>query len=153
MTYLKPVLAVAAALLMIGGEFDLSIGSTIGAAGVIIAIPVAEYGWPVWAAVLLAFAVAVLIGVVNGVVVNRTRLPSFIVTLASLFILRGLTIGATRLITGRTQVSGLGDAAEADPAGRRVALVAPGAVVLVAGHPGQHLGGRGRRRARDRRRA
>ena len=112
------ILAVAAALLMIGGEFDLSIGSTIGAAGVIIAIPVAEYGWPVWAAVLLAFAVAVLIGVVNGVVVNRTRLPSFIVTLASLFILRGLTIGATRLITGRTQVSGLGDAAEADPLAR-----------------------------------
>ena len=112
------ILAVAAALLMIGGEFDLSIGSTIGAAGVIIAIPVAEYGWPVWAAILLAFAVAVLIGVVNGVVVNRTRLPSFIVTLASLFILRGLTIGATRLITGRTQVSGLGDAAEADPLAR-----------------------------------
>lgn len=112
------ILAVAAALLMIGGEFDLSIGSTIGAAGVIIAIPVAEFGWPVWAAILLAFAVAVLIGVVNGVVVNRTRLPSFIVTLASLFILRGLTIGATRLITGRTQVSGLGDAAEADPLAR-----------------------------------
>ena len=112
------ILAVAAALLMIGGEFDLSIGSTVGAAGVIIAIPVAEYGWPVWAAILLAFAAAVLIGVVNGVVVNRTRLPSFIVTLASLFILRGLTVGATRLITGRTQVSGLGDAAEADPLAR-----------------------------------
>lgn len=112
------ILAVAAALLMIGGEFDLSIGSTIGAAGVIIAIPVAEYGWPVWAAVLLAFGVAVLIGVTNGLVVNRTRLPSFIVTLASLFILRGLTIGVTRLITGRTQVSGLGDAAEADPLAR-----------------------------------
>jgi simple sugar transport system permease protein len=112
------ILAVAAALLMIGGEFDLSIGSMIGAAGVVIAIPVAEYGWSVWAAILLAFAVAVLVGYLNGTIVNRTRLPSFIVTLASLFILRGLTIGATRLITGRTQVSGLKDAAEADPLAR-----------------------------------
>jgi len=109
------ILAVAAALLMIGGEFDLSLGSTIGAAGMVIAIPVAEYGWPVWAAILLAFAFAILVGYLNGTIVNRTRLPSFIVTLASLFILRGLTIGATRLITGRTQVSGLKDAAEADP--------------------------------------
>ncbi len=109
------ILAVAAALLMIGGEFDLSIGSMIGAAGMVIAIPVAEYGWPVWAAILLAFAFALLVGLLNGVIVNRTRLPSFIVTLASLFILRGLTIGATRLITGRTQVSGLKDAAETDP--------------------------------------
>ena len=109
------ILAVAAALLMIGGEFDLSIGSMIGAAGMVIAIPVAVYAWPVWAAILLAFAFAVFIGLLNGVIVNRTRLPSFIVTLASLFILRGLTIGATRLITGRTQVSGLKDAAATDP--------------------------------------
>ncbi len=108
------ILAVAAALLMIGGEFDLSIGSTIGAAGMVIAIPVAIYNWPVWAAILLAFAFALFVGLMNGVIVNRTRLPSFIVTLASLFILRGLTIGATRLITGRTQVSGLKDAAATD---------------------------------------
>ena len=112
------ILAVAAALLMIGGEFDLSIGSMVGAAGMVIAIPVAVYEWPVWAAILLAFAFALLVGLLNGVIVNRTRLPSFIVTLASLFILRGLTIGATRLITGRTQVSGLKDAAEADPLAR-----------------------------------
>ncbi len=112
------ILAVAASLLMIGGEFDLSIGSTIGAAGMVIAIPVAEYGWPVWAALLLAFAFALVVGYLNSAIVNRTQLPSFIVTLASLFILRGLTIGATRLITGRTQVSGLKDAAAADPLAR-----------------------------------
>ncbi len=109
------ILAVAAALLMIGGEFDLSIGSTVGVAGMVIAIPVATYGWPVWAAILLAFGVALLIGLLNGTLVNRTRLPSFIVTLASLFILRGLTIGITRFLTGRTQVSGLKDAAGTDP--------------------------------------
>lgn len=101
------ILAIAAALLMIGGEFDLSIGSMIGAAGMVLAIPIAIYGWPLWAALLLAIAAALLVGFLNGFIVNRTRLPSFIVTLAFLFILRGLTLGFTRLITGRTQVSGL----------------------------------------------
>lgn len=106
------ILAVAAALLMIGGEFDLSIGSMIAAAGVVIAIPIVEYGWPAWAALLLAFGVALLVGFVNGTIVNKTRLPSFIVTLAFLYILRGLTIGFTRLVTGRTQVSGVNRALE-----------------------------------------
>jgi simple sugar transport system permease protein len=108
------IIAVAAAMLMIGGEFDLSVGSMIGAAGVVIAIPAAEWGWPISLCILLAFAVAVLIGWVNGMVVVRTGLPSFIVTLAGLFVLRGLTIGFTRLITGRTQVSGLRDMVEGD---------------------------------------
>jgi simple sugar transport system permease protein len=105
---------VAACMLMIGGEFDLSIGSMIGAAGVIIAIPAVQLGWPLWLCILLAFAVACLIGYVNGTIVIRTGLPSFIVTLAALFILRGLTIGFTRLLTGRTQVSGLGPLVEQD---------------------------------------
>jgi simple sugar transport system permease protein len=101
------IIAVAASMLMIGGEFDLSIGSMIGAAGVILAIPAAQWGWPIWACILLAFAIACVVGYVNGTIVIRTGLPSFIVTLAGLYILRGLTIGFTRLITGRTQVSGL----------------------------------------------
>ena len=100
------IIAVAAAMLMIGGEFDLSIGSMIGAAGVIIAIPAVHWGWPLWACVLLAFGFACLVGYINGTIVVRSGLPSFIVTLAGLFILRGLTIGFTRWITGRTQVSG-----------------------------------------------
>jgi simple sugar transport system permease protein len=108
------IIAVAACMLMIGGEFDLSIGSMIGAAGVIIAIPAVQFGWPLWLCILLAFAVACLVGYVNGTIVIRTGLPSFIVTLAVLFILRGATIGFTRLITGRTQVSGLGPLVEQD---------------------------------------
>ena len=55
-----------------------------------------------------------LIGYVNGTIVIRSGLPSFIVTLAGLFILRGATIGFTRWITGRTQVSGLKKLAEED---------------------------------------
>ncbi|MEM7025333.1 MAG: ABC transporter permease [Pseudomonadota bacterium] len=108
------IIAVAASMLMIGGEFDLSIGSMIGAAGVIIAIPAVQFGWPLWLCIVLAFAVACAVGYVNAQIVIRSGLPSFIVTLAGLFILRGLTIGFTRLITGRTQVSGLKALAEED---------------------------------------
>jgi simple sugar transport system permease protein len=92
---------------MIAGEFDLSVGSMIGAAGMLLAIPMAEFGWPLWAALLLAFGVALVIGFLNGYLVVKTGLPSFIVTLATLFALRGANIGFTRLITGRTQVSGV----------------------------------------------
>ena len=68
---------------MIAGEFDLSIGSMIGFAGLAIAIPSVIWGWPVWASILFAFAVAVLVGYLNGAIVVQTGLPSFIVTLGS----------------------------------------------------------------------
>ncbi|MGI9338873.1 MAG: ABC transporter permease [Gammaproteobacteria bacterium] len=101
------IIAVAAALLMIGGEFDLSVGSMIGFAGICIAIPMAEWGWPLWLSVMFAFAVACGVGVINAALVNKTGLPSFIITLAMLFILRGLTIAITRLMTNRTQIPNL----------------------------------------------
>jgi simple sugar transport system permease protein len=101
------ILAIAVALLMIAGEFDLSIGSVIGASGMIIALLSAEYGWNIWPAIAVAFLFAMIIGFLNGVIVIRTGLPSFIVTLATLFIIRGATIGITRSITGRTQVGRL----------------------------------------------
>ncbi len=82
----------AASLLMIGGEFDLSVGSMIGAAGMVIAIPAAVWGWPLWLCILVAFAFAVAVGWANGYLVIRTGLPSFIVTLGFLFILRGLAV-------------------------------------------------------------
>jgi simple sugar transport system permease protein len=105
----------AVALLMIAGEFDLSVGSMVGAAGMIVAIAIGEFGWPVWLAIVAAFAFALVIGFLNGYIVVRTRLPSFIVTLGTLFILRGVTIGVTRSITGRTQVGGLNAVTQGDP--------------------------------------
>lgn len=101
------ILALAVSLLMIGGEFDLSIGSVIGASGMIIALCSVEYGWNIWAAILVAGVASAIVGVINGVLVMRTGLPSFIITLATLFIIRGLTIALTRIATGRTQLGGL----------------------------------------------
>src|SRR5690625_2511338 len=84
------ILAIAAALLMIGGEFDLSIGSMIGAAGMVLAIPIAIYGWPLWAALLLAIAAALLVGSLTGLIVHRTTSPPLILPLTFLFILPSL---------------------------------------------------------------
>src|SRR5437868_12321179 len=77
------ILAVPVALLMIGGEFDLSVGSTVGATGMVIAILSTQYGWNIWAAIVAALLFAVLIGLLNGYLVLRTGLPSFIVTLGT----------------------------------------------------------------------
>jgi simple sugar transport system permease protein len=99
------IIGVPVALLMISGEFDLSVGSMVGAAGMIIAISTSEFTWPLWAGILLAFAVAAAVGWFNGYVVVKTGLPSFIVTLGMLFALRGATIGLSRVLTDRTQLS------------------------------------------------
>src|SRR2546430_11861545 len=102
------ILAVPVALLMIGGEFDLSVGSTVGATGMILAILSAQFGWNIWAAIAVALLFAVLIGILNGYLVMRTRLPSFIVTLGTAYILLGATTGLTTIITnGLTVVGGL----------------------------------------------
>ena len=98
------ILAAAVSLLMIGGEFDLSLGSMIGFAGIVIGICVVQFGLPIWLSVAVAFAAAIVIGTANGLLVTRTGLPSFIVTLASYFILRGASLVVTRGLTGRTQI-------------------------------------------------
>lgn len=108
------IIAVGACMLMIAGEFDLSVGSMIGFAGMSIAIMAVTLGWPVWVAILLTFALCVAVGAVNGWIVVRTGLPSFIVTLAFLFILRGFTIFFPQLIERQTIIGGIDRAAEGD---------------------------------------
>jgi simple sugar transport system permease protein len=103
------VISVGACLLMIAGEFDLSIGSMIGFAGMMVAIPPTYFGWPMWLAVLLAFVGSMALGGLNGYLVVRTKLPSFIVTLAFMFILRGLTLALSTHFANSTIVSGVKD--------------------------------------------
>jgi simple sugar transport system permease protein len=66
-----------------------------------------EAGWTLGPAIACALVLGAAIGLANGVLVVRTGVPSFLVTLGTLFVLRGLTIGFSRLLTGRTQVGGL----------------------------------------------
>lgn len=108
------IIAVGACLLMIAGEFDLSVGSMIGFAGMMIAIFGVTLGWPMWIAILLTFAICIAIGALNGLICIRTGLPSFIVTLAFLFILRGFTIFLPQTIERKTIIGGIREAAEGD---------------------------------------
>lgn len=126
------ILAVGVSLLMIGGEFDLSVGSIVGMSGMVLMLLTTELGWSVWPAVVTTLGACLVIGFLNGLAVVRTGLPSFIVTLATLFIVRGLTIAAARGFTRRTQLGGLGDVPgyasarvlfASDPSGFQVAIV------------------------------
>jgi simple sugar transport system permease protein len=109
------ILAIAAAMLMIGGEFDLSIGSMVAFAGLVFGALVVQTGLPLVAAIILTFVVAAMLGGLNGQIVIRTRLPSFIVTLAFLFILRGLSLVGLKWVTGgSTQLRGIGQQAGED---------------------------------------
>ena len=109
------ILAIGAALLMIGGEFDLSIGSMVAFAGLFFGIAVVNWGLPLIFAIPLTFAFAAAMGAVNGAIVIRSGLPSFIVTLAFLFILRGLSLVGLKWATGgSTQLRGVREAVAGD---------------------------------------
>jgi simple sugar transport system permease protein len=115
------IMAVAVALLMIGGEFDLSSGVMTGSAGLLMGILATEVGMNIWLAILLTFVFAAGVGFVNGYMVIRTGLPSFIVTLATFFILRGVNLGGTKAITDTVRVGGLRDVSGYDSAQKLLA--------------------------------
>jgi simple sugar transport system permease protein len=110
--------AVAVALLMIGGEFDLSAGVMTGSAGLMLGILATEVGMNIWLAIVLTLLAALSVGFVNGYMVMKTKLPSFIVTLATFFILQGVNLGVTKAITNQVSVSGLDTASGYDSANK-----------------------------------
>ncbi|MFI6597484.1 ABC transporter permease [Nonomuraea sp. NPDC050536] len=110
------IMAVAIALLMIGGEFDLSAGVMTGTTGLILVTLATRYGFNVWLAMLAGLVVALAVGYANGLMVTRTRLPSFIVTLGTFLMLQGINLGVTKVLTGTVQVSGLARASGFDSA-------------------------------------
>lgn len=109
------IMAIAAALLMIGGEFDLSIGSMVAFTGLFFGVCVVNWNMPLIAAIPLTMVFAAAAGAINGLLVIRTGLPSFIVTLAFLFIFSGLSLVGLKWATGgSTQLRGVKEAVEGD---------------------------------------
>ena len=80
-------MAVPVALLMIGGEFDLSAGVAVTTSGLAAALLSWYFGLNVWVGVLLALVFSLAIGAFNGWLLNKTGLPSFLVTLGTFFVL------------------------------------------------------------------
>jgi simple sugar transport system permease protein len=110
------IVVVAVSLLMIGGEFDLSAGVMIGTSGLFAGLLITEYNIGVWPAIVLTFIFAAGIGFTNGWLVMTTGLPSFIVTLAMFFSLRGINLGVTKAITDTVRVAGVDEGAGFDSA-------------------------------------
>lgn len=94
------VVAVGMTLALVVGGIDLSVGSVLALSGGVLGVSLSSWGWPLWLAVAAALAVGVLAGAVNGAVIVRWSVPSFIVTLGMLEIARG----AAYLVTGSQSV-------------------------------------------------
>ncbi|SPT56914.1 ABC transporter permease [Actinomadura madurae] len=94
------IMAVGVSLLMIGGEFDLSAGVMVTSAALIAALTAYQLTLNVWAGVVISLVLTLALGMVNGVLYVRTKLPSFIITLATFFMLAGLNLGVTKALTG-----------------------------------------------------
>jgi len=90
------ILAIAVTLLMIAGEFDLSVGSVLGLSSVAVPLMMVNYRVAPLAAVVIAFAIAIGIGFLHGTLVRRLRIPSFIVTLGGLLFWRGIVFVVTQ---------------------------------------------------------
>ena len=102
--------AVAVALLLVAGQFDFSVGALAAASALLSALLIAEGGWSTWPALAVGLIAALAVGVVNGVLVVNTGLPSFLVTLATLLLLQGLVSHGIRILTHSGRVEALDDA-------------------------------------------
>jgi simple sugar transport system permease protein len=99
------IIALPVGLLMIAGELDVSVGSMVPAGSMTTAIIAGHYHQSIWLAVPAVLALGIIVGLINGNVVARTTVPSFIVTLGTLFAVAGTVLGLSVIITGTTSVA------------------------------------------------
>ena len=98
------IVSIPVGFLMIAGEFDLSVGSVLAFSSMFMAGWVGYFHYNIWLGLILAFVLSAVVGLVNGILVTRTRLPSFIVTLGTQLVLTGITLGGSTLITGSSSI-------------------------------------------------
>ncbi|MFC9841821.1 ABC transporter permease [Streptomyces sp. NPDC060223] len=94
------IMALPVALLMIGGEFDLSAGVAVITSALTASMLSYQLTMNVWVGVIAALVVSLGIGFLNGWLVVKTGLPSFLITLGSFLILQGVNLAVTKLVTG-----------------------------------------------------
>lgn len=95
------IVAVAVGVLMIGEEFDLSSGVAVTTAALAASMLSYNLHLNAWAGALSALVISLAIGALNGVLVARTGIPSFLITLAAFLMLQGLNLAVTKLVTGQ----------------------------------------------------
>ncbi|MCK1818403.1 ABC transporter permease [Streptomyces sp. XM83C] len=103
------IMALPVALLMIGGEFDLSAGVAVITSALTASMLSFQLTVNVWTGVVVALIVSLGIGLFNGWMVVRTGLPSFLVTLGTFLILQGVNLAVTKLVTGNVATDDISD--------------------------------------------
>ena len=87
--------AVGMTLVLIIGGIDLSVASIMALGGLVAALAMTSWGLPIPIAILLGIASGAVVGLVNGLLIQRLRLPPFIATLGMLGVARGIVVGTT----------------------------------------------------------
>ncbi|MFI1015199.1 ABC transporter permease [Streptomyces sp. NPDC020965] len=105
------IMAVPVALLMIGGEFDLSAGVLVTSSALVSSMVSYQLTANVWVGVLVSLLATLAVGAFNGLLLTRTKLPSFIITLGTFLMLTGLNLGFTKLISGTVSTKSISDMA------------------------------------------
>ncbi|MGW9341145.1 ABC transporter permease [Streptomyces albidoflavus] len=103
------IMAVPVALLMIGGEFDLSTGVAVTSSALVSSMFSYQMTANVWVGVGVSLLLTLAVGLFNGVLLTRTKLPSFIITLGTFLMLTGLNLGLTKLISGTVSTKSIAD--------------------------------------------
>ena len=89
------IVSIGVTILMIGGHFDLSVGAVLGLSSFVCVTLMRDFGLPPYVAAPAAVLVGACLGAVNGAIVVRFRIHSFVVTLGTMLIWRGVTIALT----------------------------------------------------------
>lgn len=97
------VIALGMTFVIVSAGIDLSVGSSAGFAGMLVALLMTRWGMPIFPAVILSLLGGTLIGVLNGIVIFDGKVPPFIATLGSMTVFRGVIM----LLSGARMVSGL----------------------------------------------
>ena len=103
------IMACAVALLMIGGEFDLSAGVAVTTSSLAASMLAYNLHLNLWTGAGLALVVALAIGFLNGYLVMKTKIPSFLITLSTFLMLTGVNLAVTKLISGQVATPSVSD--------------------------------------------
>lgn len=99
------IIAIPIGLLMIAGELDISVGAMVPAGAMMTAVIGGHFGMPIWLGIAATLVFGLVVGLVNGLMIVRTNVPSLIVTLGTLFAVQGILLGLTVLVTKSTSVA------------------------------------------------
>jgi simple sugar transport system permease protein len=103
------IMAVGVGLLMIGGEFDLSAGVAVTTSSLAASMLAYNLHLNLWVGAALALVISLAVGFFNGYMVMKTKIPSFLITLSTFFMLAGINLAVTKLLSGQVATPSVSD--------------------------------------------